>query len=165
MGLTASPDEYFESVFAVQPDGLLERGLRAALVDIDNTLLPRDAADATDEARAWVARARDAGLRVCLVSNNWHARVQTVGDQLELPVVSRAIKPFPRAFRKAAEKIGVEPQECAVIGDQVFTDIVGGNLVGATTILVRPLSSSDLPHTRLLRTLEGRIMAGREPVA
>jgi HAD superfamily phosphatase (TIGR01668 family) len=101
---------------------------------------------------------------MCLVSNNWHERVTTVADELGLPMVSKAVKPLPFAFLKALGILDARPQQTAVIGDQLFTDIVGGNLIGARTVLVEPLSRTDLPHTLLLRRMEARIMAGREPV-
>ena len=139
--------------------------MRALLIDLDNTLLPRDTNIVPDEKRVWSSNLRDAGMCACLVSNNWHERVKAVADELGFSLVDKALKPLPFAFRRGLGLLEAEPHETAVIGDQLFTDILGGNLIGATTVLVRPLSDTDLPHTLLLRHLERTLLAGREPIA
>ncbi|MFA5843370.1 MAG: YqeG family HAD IIIA-type phosphatase [Coriobacteriia bacterium] len=161
-----SPDLYYASVHAIDLDVLAAAGVSALLVDLDNTLLPRDTNIVSDDAKAWAAAVAERGFRLCLVSNNWHDRVKTVADGLGCALVDKALKPLPFAFRKALRILGARPNEAAVIGDQLFTDILGGSLVGvARTVLVMPLSRSDLPHTLALRLMEGRILADRQPLA
>jgi hypothetical protein len=104
-----------------------------------------------------------AGLGVHLISNNWHRSIFGKAEELGLPVIAKAMKPFPFGFRAAARALGVRPRECAVVGDQLLTDVLGGNLVGAITVLVEPLSTTDLPHTLVLRRLERVIMGKRVP--
>lgn len=161
-----SPDLYYSSVHAIDLDALAKAGVSALLVDLDNTLLPRDTNVVPDDVREWAANVADRGLRICLVSNNWHGRVKAVADGLGCALVDKALKPLPFAFRAALGILGARPGEAAVIGDQLFTDILGGRLAGvARTVLVKPLSRTDLPHTLLLRLMEGRILADREPLA
>jgi HAD superfamily phosphatase (TIGR01668 family) len=160
-----TPDLYVRSVGAIDLDALRSEGVLALLVDLDNTLLPRDTSEFTAEALAFADRVRDSGMRACLVSNNWHARVHSAAEELGFGLVPRALKPLPFAFHKALRLLGAAPCEAAVIGDQMFTDVLGGNLVGARTVLVSPLSATDLPHTLLLRKLEARILKGRGPEA
>lgn len=159
------PDYYVSDVCAVDLDALRAAGVKALLIDIDNTLLPRDAATVPGRYAAWVASLPASGFGVHFVSNNWHDSIYAHAAELGFPVVAKAIKPLPFAFRVAARALGVRARECAVIGDQVFTDIVGGNLLGARTVLVEPLSATDLPHTLVLRRVERLIMAGRRPSA
>ena len=159
------PDRYFTDVHAIDLDALRRAGIDGLLVDIDNTILPRDTNVITPEAARWAANLKRRGFRVCLISNNWHERVYLLAGELGFDIVAKAVKPLPFAFRAALRRVGLRARQCAVIGDQLFTDILGGNLLGATTILVRPLSTSDLPHTLALRLLERRIMAEREPEA
>jgi hypothetical protein len=159
-----SPDLYYSDVHAIDLDSLRARGVSALLVDLDNTLLPRDTNRMTEELRAWAELVRARGFGVCLVSNNWHERVKAVAEELGFHLVAKAIKPLPFAFLRALRILGASRSSAAVIGDQVFTDILGGNLLGMTTILVQPLSSSDLPHTLALRALERRVLAGRGPL-
>ncbi len=164
MGLL-TPDYYYTDVAAVDLAALAERGITALLVDLDNTLMPRGTSEFPAEASAFARRVREAGMRACLVSNNWHGRVRTAADALGFDLVPRALKPLPSGFRRGLTLLGARPEEAAVIGDQVFTDILGGNACGLVTVLVLPLSSTDLPHTLLLRMLESRVLAGRTPTA
>lgn len=157
------PDLYVSSVSAIDLAHLTERGIRGLLVDLDNTLLPRDTSEFTVEALAFAEAVRASGMPACLVSNNWHARVHSAATELGFDLVPRALKPLPFAFRAGLRRIGVDPSEAAVIGDQLFTDVLGGNAVGAMTVLVSPLSRTDLPHTLVLRKLEALLLAGREP--
>lgn len=160
-----SPDYYYESVWSIDLSALTARGVDTLLVDLDNTLLPRNAEDATETAREWIARAKDAGFRVCVVSNNWHDRVLAIARELGVDIVAKGTKPLPFAFLRALRRFDARRHDAAVIGDQMFTDIAGGKLLGATTILVRPLTTSDLPHTVILRRIERVLLAGRKPVA
>lgn len=158
-----SPDAYCSSVHGVDLADLRSRGICALLIDLDNTLLPRDTNVVPDELKVWARDLRDAGFSVCLVSNNWHERVKHVADELGFDLVDKALKPLPFAFRRALDRAGARPGEAAVIGDQLFTDVLGGNALGMYTVLVEPLSRTDLPHTLFLRMLEARILAGRTP--
>jgi uncharacterized protein len=159
------PDYYYTSVGAIDLDGLRERGVRGVLLDLDNTILPRDSGVIPPEARAFATELARRDIKVCLVSNNWHRRASGVADDMGFYLVSKALKPLPFAFRKGMRLMGVEPSEAVTIGDQVFTDVLGGNLAGTVTVLVDPLSRSDLPHTLLLRLIEAKVMADRVPLA
>lgn len=159
-----SPDYYYRSVQDIDFGELRQRGVTTLLVDLDNTLLPRNSEAVTDSACEWARAAEREGMRVCVVSNNWHGRVRDVAAQLGVPIVAKALKPFPAAFRRALTVTGASRDQVAVVGDQIFTDILGGKLFGAVTILVTPLSTSDLPHTKLLRHLEHMLLADRRPL-
>lgn len=160
-----SPDFYYSSVTAIDLAVLRQAGVRHLLIDLDNTLMPRDSSEVPPEVRTWVNALPDTGMNACLVSNNWHAHVASVADGIGLPIVTRALKPFPPAFRKGLRVLGGTSDTTAVVGDQIFTDVLGGNLLGMMTVLVLPQSTSDLPHTLLLRRAERRVLAGREPLA
>lgn len=159
------PDRYYTSIHAVDLTSLREAGIDALLIDLDNTLLPRDTNLVPEEVCEWAARLEEMGFRACLVSNNWHERVFGVARQLGFELVPKALKPFPWAFRRGMRLLDATPRRTAVVGDQLFTDVLGGRLVGCTTVLVDPLSRTDLPHTLLLRLIEARIMADRQPTA
>ena len=159
-----TPDLYHRDVHAIDLEGLARRGIDTLLIDLDNTLLPRDSNSVPDELRAWAAGLRDCGFRVCLVSNNWHERVKVVAEELGFELVAKAVKPLSFAFLAALRKLGSTRARTAVVGDQMFTDVLGGNLLGMLTVLVAPLSETDLPHTLMLRRIEHRVLAGREPL-
>jgi len=158
-----SPDLYVRTVHDIDLDALVAEGVDTLLVDLDNTLLPRDTNVVPDELRAWAASLAERGLKVVLVSNNWHERVKTVADELGFALVSKAVKPLPFAFLRALSIAGSSRSRAIVIGDQLFTDVLGGKLLGMRTALVAPLSQTDLPHTLLLRRLERAVLAGRTP--
>ncbi len=157
-----APDRYLIDVHAIDLEGLRADGIDALLLDIDNTILPRDTNAVPPELLAWTREVVSSGLKVCLVSNNWHERVRVLAVELGFPLVAKAVKPFPFAFWSATRRLGVRARRCAVVGDQLFTDVLGGKLIGARTIMVLPLSETDLPHTLLLRRLEARIMKGAQ---
>lgn len=158
------PDLYVHDLFSLDLNLLTELGVDTLLVDLDNTLLPRNSGDVSDDAKEWAKRAKAAGFKVCLVSNNWHARVEGVASELGLQLVAKAIKPLPFAFLIALRKLGSRRSTAATVGDQLFTDVLGGMLLGMKTVMVLPLSSSDLPHTVVLRRLERVVLAGRKPL-
>jgi putative phosphatase len=159
-----SPDYYYSSLFAVDLGMLESLGIRGIVIDLDNTILPRDTNELEQRAHDWVADATSR-FSVMIVSNNTHAYPRDIAAQLGLPILTHALKPMPRAFRAAMRRMGTDRGSTVVIGDQVFTDVFGGNLAGAITVLVDPLVAHDLPHTRALRRLTAPIMRHRRPLA
>lgn len=158
-----TPDIYVRSVLDIDLDALLARGVDTLLMDLDNTLLPRDSSIVPPEIIEWSGVLADKGFTVCLVSNNWHERVHEVAKELGFCLVAKAIKPLPFAFLRAMKVVGSKRKRSAVVGDQMFTDVLGGKLLGITTVMVLPLSASDLPHTLMLRRVERVLLAGKQP--
>ena len=158
------PDRYFARLTRVDIDrDLLDRGFENVLLDIDNTILSRETSAIPRDVGAWLARARDKGVTFCLLSNNWHANVYELAAELELPIVAKAMKPFPAAFFRARGKIGARRESTVAIGDQLMTDVLGAHLAGMKAYLLAPLVEKDLPHTLMLRNLERALMGNREP--
>jgi HAD superfamily phosphatase (TIGR01668 family) len=159
------PDLYYCAVPDIDLAELQRRGVHGLLIDLDNTLVRRNTRETPSMLREWLEDAYGRGFSICIVSNNWHESVQQTADMLRLPIAAKAVKPLPGGFRRGLRLLGLRPEATATIGDQIFTDVLGGSLIGATTVLVRPLAGgSDLPHTRLLRAMERRILDGREPL-
>lgn len=159
-----SPDYYYRSVHDIDLDALGARGIDTLLVDLDNTLLSRENNVVSEDLKQWVTRLGSRGFTVYLVSNNWHERVHHVAGELGIGLVAKAIKPLPFAFLRALRMAGATRRRAAVVGDQLFTDVLGGKMLGMTTVLVEPISSTDLPHTLMLRHLERVLLAGRRPL-
>lgn len=159
-----APTLFHTAVTKIDLDALSASGIKVLLIDIDNTILPRDTGQMADELSAWSKSLLERGFKVCLVSNNWHDHVKRIADSLGFDMVPKALKPLPFGFLKAMDRAGGSRDSTAVIGDQIFTDILGGNLLGMTTVLVLPLSESDLPHTLVLRRLEKLVLNGRRPL-
>lgn len=159
-----TPDHYYRTVRDIDLDALKASGIDTLLIDLDNTLLPRDCEDVPADLKAWVDDVVSRDFHVCIVSNNWHVHVPEVAAKLGLQLVAKAIKPLPFAFRKALSILGSSPERAAVVGDQLFTDVLGGRLLGMRTVLVMPLSATDLPHTLLLRRIERIVLADKRPL-
>ena len=108
----------------------------------------------------WLSELRSLGLELCIVSNNSRGRVGSIAGLMDLPAVPRAVKPFVSSFRRALKLTGTLPGETALVGDQIFTDILGGNLTGLYTILVVPMKGKEFWGTRLFnRPLEKIVLA------
>ena len=152
---------YVASLPLVNVDELVADGVRLVLLDRDNTCVPRDASEPPAEVMAWLDCAREAGLEVCLVSNNFHSsQVGATARLLGCEVVDHAMKPAPFALRRAMRMHAVMPGEAVMIGDQVFTDVVAGNLARVRTVLVRPQSRTDLWYTHIFRIFERLALRG-----
>ncbi|GAB6274677.1 MAG: YqeG family HAD IIIA-type phosphatase [Peptococcaceae bacterium] len=139
---------------------LLRLGIKGILLDLDNTIIPRCTESCSPEIIDWLNKLRGCGFKLCIISNNKSARVKMLAGELEVPAVHYAFKPFKRAFCQALSLLKTAPEETAVIGDQIFTDILGGNRLGLFTILVVPLNGKEHWLTQLInRRLEKALMA------
>lgn len=162
MGLLRAT-RYVASLPQVSVDELVDAGVRLVLLDRDNTCVPRDADVPPAEVMAWLDRAREAGLRLCIVSNNFHSsQVRASAAQMGVEAVDHAMKPLPVALVRAMRLMGAVPGETVMIGDQVFTDVCAGSLAGVRTILVRPQSRRDLWYTHVFRVFERLALRGVE---
>lgn len=158
------PDRYFARISRIDIDrDLLALDFRNVLLDVDNTILTRDTHEVPRDVGFWLAKARDAGITFCLVSNNWHEGVYQLANRLSLPIVAKAVKPLPPAFLMALRKLGAKRSETVVIGDQLVTDVMGAHFLGMKAYLLAPLVEQDLPHTLLLRNAERVILGDRKP--
>ncbi len=153
-------DHHADTLPDVSLDELQKRGMRGIVVDLDNTVCAYRRPELAPGVAEWVRDARARGFALVLVSNNFTERVASVGAQLGIPVVPNALKPLPFAFLRALRLLGTPRRATVVIGDQLFTDVLGAKLAGLHTILTKPLVEKDFPLTRVLRFLE-RTIAGR----
>ncbi len=149
------PNRYIASVDRIRAEELVEAGIRCVLLDRDNTLVPRDTKEAPPEVRAWLDDLRGHGIVTCMISNNFHTNeVCESAQTLGCAVVHHAMKPAPVAVHLALTYMGVPAEQSVLVGDQLFTDMIAGNLAGVRTILVRPQSLEDLWYTKLFRKVE-----------
>ena len=153
------PDMVVERIYDLEPAQLQAHGIKALLLDLDNTLTEWQSGAVDERTREWVERAKASGLRLCICSNSsrpW--RVRDIAGALGIEHLPFASKPNPRSVQRALELVEAGPGEGAVVGDQLFTDILGGKLAGTTSIWVRPLSKREFIVTRLVRALEGLVI-------
>lgn len=159
------PDHIAESVAGIDLSALRELGIEALIVDLDNTLVPWRGYEVSDAVLGWLRDIEAQGMKVCIVSNTrYPGRLKHLAEKLQIPFVKGRLKPRKSAFRPALELMNVSPDRVAVIGDQIFTDILGGNRLGLYTILVRPLSRREFFGTRISRVFEKVILRALAPV-
>ncbi|OLV19495.1 YqeG family HAD IIIA-type phosphatase [Deinococcus marmoris] len=150
------PDDLIDDIQSLTPEFLARRGLRGLLLDLDNTLVPYGSYEEAAAAGMfrWARELRDSGIGMYLLSNATGRRAAFWLERLGFSGVGLAGKPHPRAYRRALAELGLPAHQAGMVGDQLFTDVLGGNLSGMHTILVRPIVSNSLPHTRVARQLE-----------
>jgi uncharacterized protein len=152
------PDQHVKDVFKIRPEQLKEKGIKAIITDLDNTLVEWDRPNATPKLINWFKEMQNEGITVTIVSNNNEKRVSAFAGPLGIPFIFQARKPMGRAFRRAIKDMNVRKEEAVVIGDQLLTDVLGGNRSGFHTILVVPVAQTDGLITKFNRKLERRIM-------
>ncbi len=141
------PDYCFDSIYEVTPAFLKQIGVRGLACDIDNTLVTYDDAKPTPEVLAWLKDMTEAGICVAFVSNNHASRVNVFNEELGLFAAADAKKPSIGALLRFFEHAGVAPDEAAVVGDQIFTDVWMAKRAGAKALLVPPIKDrTDLFH-------------------
>lgn len=131
------------TVYDIDLDDLWKQGYRGIITDLDNTLVGAKEPYATPELINWLDHVRGRGFRVVIVSNNNHGRVSAFADPLNIPFIHAARKPTRIPFNKALSVLKTAPENTVVIGDQVMTDVLGGNRMGLYTILVQPIAIKD----------------------
>lgn len=152
------PSEYHKSIFEIDLEKLQRKGYRAIMLDLDNTLVRWNHPDPTPGLMAWLGRVKAMGFSPCIVSNNSGPRVSEFAGKVGIPFISGASKPRRKGFREAMNRLGVAPGETVVIGDQIFTDVLGGNRSGAYTVLVVPIDPREFFLTQIVRKVERRVL-------
>lgn len=148
------PDDMFERYSDVTPAFLQSIGVRALLIDIDNTLAPYEQPDPDDAHRAWFASLAAAGIRAALVSNNERERVERFNATLGLEAQWKSGKPFGRVMKRFMRRWGVDRREVAVLGDQLLTDALAAHALGLRAIIVPPIRDKKSAFVRFKRFLE-----------
>ena len=134
-----TPTYMFGSYREVKPEFLLSHGIRALLIDIDNTLAPYEQPDPDDHIRAWFDALKANGIRAALVSNNHAPRVDRFNQTLGLLAFSDSKKPRKKTLLLAMRELGAKPEETAALGDQLLTDAFGAKRLGLPAIIVPPI--------------------------
>jgi len=155
------PDQRLKNIFEIDADYLKSIGIKGIITDMDNTLVPWSDRTVYPKLAQWFAALKDKGFKIYIVSNNSRDRGAMLARELDLPAIWYAVKPRRKAFRKAISEMQLAPEEVAVVGDQILTDVLGGNRLGLHTILVAPISEKEFFWTKLTRQIE-RIVVGKQ---
>ena len=148
------PDILLDSVYEISPEFLTARGIRAVVLDIDNTLVTYGIPEPTEEVLTWIRSLLDSGIFIAIASNNSRERVERFSKTLSAFVIYRSRKPSPRAVLAACRHFGTTPAQTAVIGDQIFTDTLGANNAGVIPLLVEPIRLAGNPGRYIRYAIE-----------
>jgi HAD superfamily phosphatase (TIGR01668 family) len=151
------PDQFVEKLEDIDLDALWDRGFRAILLDLDNTIAAWKSHDVPDAKAEWIKRATER-FHVCIVSNTVHGgRARAIAARFGIGCVAKWLvgrKPSPRGIHEATRQAGFTTEQTVMIGDQVMTDVWAGRRAGVHTILVEPVSSREFPLTKVTRVFE-----------
>jgi len=153
-----SPKYYFDKISDIDLNKLKQKNIDTILLDLDNTLVPWYNSYIDPEIYNWLNNIKENNFKVCIISNGLSVRVKRISKELGFPFISNAIKPSTRAIVKALKMLNSKPENTVIIGDQIFTDILAGNRLGLTTILVKPLAKVELITTKFIRIIEKKIL-------
>ena len=148
------PDKVVRSLDDLDLGELKARGIDCLLLDFDNTLGPDHATEPTEFSYKMVKKARDMGFDMCLVSNAKSGRSEGIAKKLDIPCVTYAHKPRPDGVNRALALLGKDKSKAAMVGDQVFTDVIAGNRAGVRTFMVEKLYKKEIWYVLLKRPFE-----------
>ena len=128
-----------EAVTDLTPAFLSSKNISLLMLDFDNTIVPYTTNDPEELVSQWIETMLQSEISICVVSNSKRDRVKVFCKKYGMDCITHAKKPFSRGIQACLQKYGKAPSQCAIAGDQIFTDTLGGNCAGLTTILVRPI--------------------------
>ncbi|MCI1284073.1 MAG: YqeG family HAD IIIA-type phosphatase [Lacticaseibacillus songhuajiangensis] len=152
-----TPTWMVKAIYNIRPATLKRLGIQAVLTDLDNTLIAWNNPNGTEQLREWLAEMHTAGITVMVVSNNNHKRVAKAVAGFDVPFTARALKPLAVGIDRAVRELKLPKKACIMVGDQLLTDVIAGNLAGVRTVLVQPLIETDQWNTLPNRFFEGFI--------
>ena len=127
------------AVTAISGDFLKAQGIRLLMLDFDNTIVPYTTNVPTDDVERWLGEMRASGLTVCVVSNSKKSRVPRFCEEHGLNCITHAKKPFSKGIRECLDRFNIPAEQAVLVGDQIYTDTLGGNCAGTRTILVKAI--------------------------
>lgn len=154
---TLYPNAYFKKVEDITIEFLIKNKIKVLLLDVDNTLIDYNK-NIEQSVIDWAKNLKGQGIKLYILSNtNDKQKVEKVANKIDIPYQHFAMKPLKRGFLKVQKILKEKPEAIAVVGDQIFTDIVGGNRSKMFTILVEPIAKKDYWYTAWKRPIENKI--------
>lgn len=152
------PTQICDNIESVDLNDLKTKNIQGIFLDVDNTLFD-DTLIITDEVDSWLKKAKDMGFKLCILSNTRSIKkVQNLRQRYDILGIHMAAKPKQKGFKIAQTLVGMDKEKLCIIGDQLFTDVLGGNKFGIMTILVKPISKKELIFTRMKRPFENMVL-------
>lgn len=149
-----TPNYIVDSVTDIDPNFLLEKGIKGIILDVDNTLTKCHSQDISKEISDWIFCVKSMSIKVMILSNNTYERISPLAKNLDIEFFAMGWKPMGRGFLNIKSQFCLKSSEIAVIGDQIYTDILGGNLKKMYTILVSPILRENGVFSKIKRKFE-----------
>ncbi len=148
----------------ITPEALKAHGIKAIITDLDNTLVPWRRYNVSENVVKWLAELEASDIKIVIASNTLHTgRLKHLADEMGIPFVDRVRKPFVGGFLRAMQVMNATVADTAVVGDQLFTDVLCGNRLHMTSILLRPpLAKEEFLSTQMLRNVERALIGFME---
>lgn len=151
------PDIKLDRITDITVEMLKKRDIKALLLDVDNTMSTHHGTVLTDGLSEWLSYMKQNGIKTMVLSNSKRARIEPFAGRIGQPFISLGLKPLPIGYLRGVKKLGVGKKSTAIVGDQIFTDILGGNAVGVKTILLTPIKPEDGWSFKVRRSLEKKV--------
>jgi hypothetical protein len=156
-----TPTAYFDALALVDLGEMKRLGYRVLLFDVDNTITTWNSPDIAPEVCRWFEELHEIGLLGCIISNNSAERLAPLAERLGIDFFPKARKPLPFGYKKAMRQMGGTKSDTLMLGDQLMTDILGANLAGLDSVLLKPISlAKEFRWTYVNRRLE-KLIIGR----
>lgn len=152
------PDMYVKDIYSIDYKKLKSFGIKCILFDLDNTLVPSFKKKPTRKLKDFIEKIKDMGFKVIIFSNSNKKRLLPFKNVLEVDCSYSSRKPFQKKFKKVLNEYKFSQSEVTIIGDQIVTDIYGGNKMGIFTVLVKPINNKELFFTKINRVIEKQII-------
>ena len=148
------PEYIFGKTTNITPEFLKEQGIENLLLDVDNTLTTHNNPEPSEGIDQWLDSMRAAGIRMMIISNNNEERVKPFAARLNLPYSSMSCKPLSIGYNRGLKMLSGNRKNTAIVGDQIFTDVLGGNLKGIRTLMVLAILHEDSAGFKFKRWIE-----------
>ena len=152
------PNIYLENVLKIDENIIKKNQIKGLLLDVDNTLMHYDKTIISG-IEEWIKKMKNIGIKLCILSNsNDEKKVKKLADELDIPYIHLAYKPFKIGFKKAKKILNIDYKNIGMVGDQIFTDVLGANRMKMISILIKPLEKREYIVTKVKRPLEEAIL-------
>ncbi len=152
------PDRMYKNIYKITPERLAKYGKKAVIFDIDNTVAPYEIKVPTVKMKQYFEALKENGIEAAFVSNNNSERTEIFNAELQLFCIPDAGKPSPSGILLCIEHFGIEKENIILVGDQIFTDVLGARLCGVRPLLVRPIKEETGWSFRIRRHFERKIL-------
>lgn len=142
------------SILELTPAKLKKWEIKGIILDIDNTMAPHNDPEPLQGIDEWITQIKNSGIKLIIVSNNHAPRVEKMAARLGLDFIAKGAKPLPVGFSRAVKQMGLDKKNICAVGDQIFTDVLGANIYGIRSFMVKPIAPEKSLPFRIKRAIE-----------